>query len=57
MTENRSSSMPFGRIFPTEFTRHIINMDIIIITEKNRNPFGDTRVNAIYYKSPYINTI
>tara|TARA_B110000008_G_C16889164_1_gene532118 strand:+ start:321 stop:611 length:291 start_codon:yes stop_codon:yes gene_type:complete len=56
MIENLKSSIPSGNMFPTEFTNAMINIDIIIMTEKKRNPFGETKVNAICYKSQYINT-
>jgi len=55
--ENRNSSIPSGKILLIEFTSAIINIEIIIITEKKRNPFGVTNDNAICYKNEYINTL
>jgi hypothetical protein len=55
--ENRQSSIPLGKMLPIEFTSAMINIEIIIMTEKKRNPFGVTKDNAICYKIEYINTL
>jgi hypothetical protein len=57
IAQNRTNSIPFGSVLPKELMKAMINDDIINITEKNRNPLGDTMVNAICLKTLYINTL
>jgi len=57
ITQKRINSMPSGSMFPKELMKAMIKADIINITEKNRNPFGDTIVSAICSKYVYINTL
>lgn len=46
-TAKRTNSSPGGNKFTMEFTKARIKMDIIAMTEKKRNPFGDTNESDI----------